>query len=412
MQRGTNLGRLGGYNQAVVLESIRRSETGISRVELAESTGLSPQTISNVARRLLDDGWIREGGTVISGPGKPRTMLELIPDRLVSVGIHLDPSLLTYVIVDLRGRIVLRRRVPLPASRTPEDTVQAIAAEVEKLIEESGYPRANVVGVGVASPGPVDLERGAVIAPPLLTGWGAVELTGPLRAALDLEVVLAKDTVAAATAEVWVGEGRDIRSFVCLYVGTGIGAGLVQDAQVWPGQTGNAGEIGHLLTASAPQDPCAVCGRPDCLAAELNFDAVLRKAAALGVDGVDFPGESASLTERITAASEVMEQAKAAEGPARELAKELTDLVATAVGQIASLMDLDQVVVCGPVWEIIRGFSEESVADVVNENFHGSLDRPVRVASSSLGGWISAIGGACVVFDDLLAPKASGLLLR
>ncbi|WP_291278263.1 helix-turn-helix domain-containing protein, partial [Galactobacter sp.] len=79
MQRGTNLGRLGGFNQAVVLEAVRHHPDGISRVELAEVTGLSPQTISNVARRLIEGGWIRESGTVISGPGKPRTILELIP---------------------------------------------------------------------------------------------------------------------------------------------------------------------------------------------------------------------------------------------------------------------------------------------------------------------------------------------
>lgn len=410
MQRGTNLGRLGGYNQAVVLESIRRAPEGISRVELAGSTGLSPQTISNVVRRLLDDGWVREGRTVISGPGKPRTLLELVPDRLVSVGIHLDPSMLTYVIVDLRGTIVLRRRVPLPTAGTPDETVAAIATEVNALIEESGYPRANVVGVGVASPGPVDLERGAVIAPPLLTGWGEVELTAPLREVLDLEVVLAKDTVAAATAEVWVGQGQDLRDFVCVYVGTGIGAGLVIDSQVLAGQTGNAGEFGHMLTGVEQPVNCSVCGRNDCLAINLNFDTVVRMGEAVGIKSADLEG--ANVGEHIRAAAAVIEAADRGVDGAREVGLQLAEQVARAVGQICSIMDVDQVVICGPLWEMLRGYVTEEVTAQVNASFHGSLDRPVTVLSSSLGGWISAIGGACVVLDDLLAPKTSGLLLR
>lgn len=410
MQRGTNLGRLGGYNQAVVLESIRRAPDGISRVELAGSTGLSPQTISNVVRRLLDDGWVKEGRTVISGPGKPRTLLELVPDRLVSVGIHLDPSMLTYVIVDLRGSIVLRRRVPLPTEGGSNETVAAIAAEVNALIEESGYPRANVVGVGVASPGPVDLERGAVIDPPLLTGWGEVELTGPLRDALDLEVVLAKDTVAAATAEIWVGQGQDLRDFVCVYVGTGVGAGLVVDSQVLAGQTGNAGEIGHVLTGRAQSGTCPVCGRNDCLAMNLNFDTIIcmGREAGLDVPTVD----DAPLGDHIRAAAGVLEAAFRGEGGARDIGQELAGYVARSVGQICSLLDVDQVVICGPTWELLREFALDQVAAEVNESFNGTLTRPVTVLSSSLGGWISAIGGACVVLDDLLAPKTSGLLLR
>lgn len=410
MQRGTNLGRLGGYNQAVVLESIRRAPEGVSRVELAGSTGLSPQTISNVVRRLLDDGWVREGGTIISGPGKPRTILELVPDRLISVGIHLDPSVLTYVLVDLRGNIVLRRRRALPTGGTPEETVAAIAKEVDDLILESGHARTNVVGVGVASPGPVDLERGAVIAPPLLTGWGEVELVAPLRAALDLEVVLAKDTVAAATAEVWVGAGQGLRDFVSLYVGTGVGAGLVMNSEVLAGQTGNAGELGHMLTGTEQPVSCEVCGRNDCLAVNLNFDTIVRRAAEAGLPVPDVAGKP--LGFHIRAAASVMESAAAGEPKAREIGLGMARDVARAVGHIASLLDVDHVVVCGPTWEQMREFAMGEVEREVNEAFRGTLPRDVTVTSSQLGGWITAIGGACVVLEDLLAPKTSGLLLR
>lgn len=410
MQRGTNLGRLGGYNQAVVLESIRRAPDGISRVELAQSTGLSPQTISNVVRRLLDGGWVEEGRTVINGPGKPRTLLDLIPDRLVSVGIHIDPSRVTYVVVDLRGSIVVRRRVPLPTTGTPEETVAAIADDVDSLLAESGYPRTNVVGVGLAAPGPVDLARGALVDPPLLIGWDEVELVGPLSERLQMEVVLAKDTVAAATAEQWVGKGQDLNDFVCVYVGTGVGAGLVLDGQVRAGQTGNAGELGHVLTGLEQPEQCQVCGRHDCLAININFDTIIRRGREIGLDLPDVEGRP--LGEHIAAATQVMDAAYRGGPEAGELGRDMAAIVARAVGQVASLLDVDQVVITGPVWDFLRDVSDESVTSAMDETFHGTLERPLNVISSELGGWTCAIGGACVVLDELVAPKTSGLLLR
>ena len=77
--RGTNLPKMGNYNQAVILDSIRRSEEGLSRVELTGSAGLAAQTVSNICRRLLDTGLIIEAGKEASGPGKPRTILRLNP---------------------------------------------------------------------------------------------------------------------------------------------------------------------------------------------------------------------------------------------------------------------------------------------------------------------------------------------
>ncbi len=76
-RRGANLPSLGGFNRTVVLDAVRRSRDGLSRVELAARTGLSPQTVSNVTRFLIDAGMIVESGTVVAGRGKPRTILRL-----------------------------------------------------------------------------------------------------------------------------------------------------------------------------------------------------------------------------------------------------------------------------------------------------------------------------------------------
>ncbi len=110
MRRGTNLPAVGGFNQAVILDLIRREPAGMSRVELAERSGLSSQTVSNMTKRLLDDGMIVEAGRRISGRGQPRVILQLDPTSRMAIGVPLDPTVITYVALDLRGDVIAHAR--------------------------------------------------------------------------------------------------------------------------------------------------------------------------------------------------------------------------------------------------------------------------------------------------------------
>ena len=104
MGRGSNLSRLGDFNQTVVFDAIRRTPGGISRVELVAETGLTAQTVSNIVRRLLDQELIVETGRVQSAVrGKPRTLLRVEPSARFAVGVHVDPATLTYVLIDIEG---------------------------------------------------------------------------------------------------------------------------------------------------------------------------------------------------------------------------------------------------------------------------------------------------------------------
>jgi predicted NBD/HSP70 family sugar kinase len=409
MQRGTNLGRLGGFNQAVVLEAVRHHSDGISRVELAEATGLSPQTISNVARRLIEGGWIRETGTVISGPGKPRTILELIPDRYVTLGLHIDPAQLAFSLVDLNGEQLAKKLISSANGRTPEEAVETIANEAKALLDECGYPIDKVLGLGVAAPGPIDLETGRVLSPPLMSGWGDVDIVEPLATRLGLEVILSKDTVATASAEQWLGAGTSVRDFVCVYVGVGVGIGLVLDGLIMQGQTGNTGELGHLSTGVEAPTACPVCGRKDCLAANVNYETIITRGKAAGLD-LQVTDED-SVGDKLAAAARVFELAKEGDAAAQTITLQLSEMVARAVGAVASLVDVDHVIVCGPVWEAVKDFAYEPVSETIAASFHGTLSRPVTVRSSEQGAGICAVGAACVVLYELVSPKTSGLLL-
>lgn len=239
MLSGTNLPRVGGYNQAVVLDAIRTTGQ-VSRVELATLTGLTNQTVSNVVRKLLDAGLVAESGQAPSSGGKRRTLLTIRADGACAVGVHLDPDAAVIVVVDLAYEVIGSRRLRLTDPGDPADVVDRIARATGRLLDRSAVDRTRLLGLGIAAPGPLDGTTGAVVSPPNFPGWGRVPLADMFAEATGLPVALDNDATAAAIGERWIGGADRAGSFLFIYYGTGVGAGIVLNNTVLHGDSGNA----------------------------------------------------------------------------------------------------------------------------------------------------------------------------
>lgn len=409
VRRGTNLDRVGGFNDTVVLDAIRRAEQRLSRVEIAAATGLSGQAISNITRRLLDAGLVREAGRQKgAGLGKPRTLLELEPTGQYAVGVHLDPAVVTVVVLDLTGQVVVRRRAETPAiDDDPGVLIEGIAATVEQVIEEAGAPRERVVGVGIAAPGPIDVERGVVVDPPNLAAWHLVPLRDALRERTGLPVLLDKDVTAAASAEKWAGGPNGRGSFVFFYLGTGIGAGLVIGDEVVRGSSSNVGEIGHVIVD--PDGPLCYCGRRGCVGETSQPRYLVQQAAQAGVlaQGIDLDDRHAV----DVAFAQLCVDAAAGPGVAREIVTALAERIAKVVEDIANLLDLERVVFGGPHWDQLAPFFDESVRAALEERFLVRSVHRFVVSGTALGADVGAVGAASLVLDHTFSPNPSVLLL-
>ncbi|WP_432076839.1 ROK family transcriptional regulator [Streptomyces wuyuanensis] len=195
---GANLPVLRSHNAALVLELLRAAdEDGISRLELAERTGLTPQAVSKITARLRGDGLATEAGRRASTGGKPRTVLRLVPSAAHAVGLHLDRDELTAVLVDLAGAVVASRTRALELDGAVPGVISAATDEVRALL--AGGPE-RVLGVGVGMPGPLDHWNGVPGRVTGAPGWAGVPLRDELAERLGLPVVLDKDTNAAALA--------------------------------------------------------------------------------------------------------------------------------------------------------------------------------------------------------------------
>ncbi|MCU0152762.1 ROK family transcriptional regulator [Curtobacterium flaccumfaciens pv. poinsettiae] len=424
-RRGANLPSIGGFNRTVVLDAVRRSPDGLSRVELAARTGLSAQTVSNVTRFLIDAGMIVESGTVVSGRGKPRTILRLEPGSRYAVGVHVDPAVVTYVLLDLAGTVVAASTTSTPTADDPSQVVRTIASAVDGLVADAGVAVDSVLGVGIASPGPIDVEAGIVVDPPFLPRWRDVPLRDALAEATGYPVLLEKDVTAAAVGEMFLAGESSARNFAFVYFGTGFGVGLVVDHEPVRGVGSNAGDAGHIMVDQGP-----LAGTPDGsgtrgeVGAAVAPDRLVRVARSRGLalsgGGVSAEAVAADATDSgatdvdaVDAAWDELATAIAdGDDTAVTLAADAGTVMGNAVVLIVNLLDIDRVVFGGPFWSRIASAALPAARAAIVGSPLLVPKHPVQVVESDRGADVAAVGAACLVLDAALSPRASPLLIR
>ncbi|MFE1926172.1 ROK family protein [Streptomyces asoensis] len=286
---GVNLFALRSHNAALVLDLLRTAgPDGISRLELAERTGLTPQAVSKITARLREEGLVAEAGRRASTGGKPRTVLRLVPEAGHAVGVHLDRDELRVVLADLDARVVAERRVALSLGAGAGTVLGAVVRRVTEVVEDHAVA-STLLGAGVALPGPLDHVRGVLHRVTGFPEWDGFALRDALAARLGVPVVVDKDTNAAALG---LAVGGERGSFACLHLGTGLGAGLVIGGSVHRGTRTGAGEFGHqVIQLDGPPCPCGNrgCVEALCLAAIDRGD-VAEAARVLGEGAANLAG--------------------------------------------------------------------------------------------------------------------------
>lgn len=249
-------------NRRLVLQALHR-DAGLSRADIARSTGLSQVTISDLVAELVADGLVVESGPGRrSGPGAPSRALAL--DRaarnIVAVSISSGDTF-EGVVVDLSGTPLVRDIVERRGA-TGADALALLGDLVARLV---GLAEAPVLGVGVSTPGVVD-GSGTVRESSHLA-WTDVGLRDLLGARTGLPVVVTNGLNAAGIGE--LSHGRLDHDLLLVRIGAGVGAAVIVNGAVVHGRNWTAGELGHVVVTEGAGPVCA-CGRVGCLEAWLS----------------------------------------------------------------------------------------------------------------------------------------------
>ncbi|WP_199041114.1 ROK family transcriptional regulator [Glycomyces salinus] len=375
-----------------------RTQGTLSRVELAERSGLTAGTITHAVRRLIEDGLVREvGRDQQQGRGQPRRLLELDAEAWYAVGIQVDRTTTTIVVLDFAGNRIAGASLRGSGGTGPERTIAALADHVADLLRSAAVGRDRVLGVGLVTHGPQDRERGVLLTAQPDPAWLEFPLTGRLSERLGTPVLLENDATAAAFGEQWAG-AVPTATFGLVYMASGIGGGVIVDGEIYRGRASNTVEIGHVVLNGGSTE--CVCGNRGCAQAEAGPRAVVEQVLAeadlaerIGVRGA--PEGTLTDFERI---------ARAWRSGDREAGR-LLERSATSIGRAAvtlvNLFDLDTVVLAGPAFLTAGTLYRRHVAAELEQSaLSRALSRPEVLISTNVD-TAAAIGGALHVLRTM-----------
>lgn len=245
---GTNLGGASAHNRRVVIDALRLNGA-LSRADLARSTHLTPQAVSNIIQDLQSAGLVAAGDAVKLKRGQPAIPYRLEPNGALAIGLHVDRQYVRAVAVNLVGEALIREGRPLPPGGPKTgvpvilDVLKRTQAGIGSIVDDAAR---RVVGLGMAMAGPFGVERDQAD-DWMMTAWQTYPLVETVGAATGLKVRLVNDATAAAIAEKLTGPAHGLSDLVFIFLGYGLGAGIVIDGDVYEGAYGNAGEIGEIL---------------------------------------------------------------------------------------------------------------------------------------------------------------------
>jgi predicted NBD/HSP70 family sugar kinase len=261
-------------NRSALLWSLYFSQPR-SRQELSDATGLSPASVSNVVRELLDESIVIEAGSVDSDGGRPRVLLEMNPEHGYVIGVDIGETRVRVELFDLamteRAKADYRLN---PRKHDVGVVVERILDGLNAVLADSGIEPATILGVGVGVPGIVQ-QRPEVLVHGQTYSWDAVPLERLLRAGTDLPLQFENGAKTMGQAELWFGAGRGARNAVVALVGSGVGASLISGGSTYRGATSSAGEWGHTKIVLGGRT-CR-CGSAGCLEAYAGAEAILER---------------------------------------------------------------------------------------------------------------------------------------
>jgi len=271
---GSNLETIKVNNRSLVLRVLNTLGQA-TRVELSKITGLTKTSITNITSELLEAGVIYETGTVDSSAGRKPTLLKISDNASYSIGVYISRDFVYTNIVNLKGNIINEYTHQFDFAENEDKFLSLICSNITNVLEASQINSEKILGVGIASIGPLDIVNGIILDPPNFRGLKSIPIVNAVEEKLNLKAFLDNDMNAAAIAEKLFGNARSISNFIYIGVTNGLGAGIVINGNLFRGSNGFAGEIGHT-TINFGGERCA-CGNTGCLELYANIPAVVNQ---------------------------------------------------------------------------------------------------------------------------------------
>jgi predicted NBD/HSP70 family sugar kinase len=353
-----------------------------------EFSGLSRATVFSIADELRAAGLVIEDRSEVPSGGRRPSVLSINPEAGFALGIELNAGDALLVLLDMVGSI-RQKRTLLHSDMGADDVLSYVGEEAKQLIAASPEARGRMLGVGVSVPGVLDVASGRVLLASNLE-WLDTPVSSRLAGILDLPVSVSNHAVSGALAELWLGAQRNPGSYLYVYVGSGIGAGLVSYEASGSLHTRSMPWFGHMSLDA--EGPVCRCGNRGCLELVASTRAAARAYAALaGRDAVptwDFVAERVGQDDPIAIA----------------VVKKMGLHLAVGIANLLTFSEPNNIILGGRLNRV-----GEFLTKVVRDELSSRLARrnlPVELDRSELGEEAGAVGIAVSILERALVTQA------
>jgi len=359
-----------------------RSHDGISRVALARELGLAPSTAGIYVERLITEGFLVERESQAHDAGRPPRLLRPNPEGGEFIGVDFEARNIMAVAVDFSDRPLRNAHRAIE----PTDSAAQVMKKVEEAISEI-LPKSagKLLAIGVGVPGIVDAVRGVAVHYKYIAKWQNVPLVGQLTARFGVPVFVENNARSMALAELWFGQGRGLKDFLCLGIRSGIGVGIVLNGRLQGGARYGAGELGRWRSTYPNGPELQEIASARAIKESLQKQVSAGRKTVLRGNAITFADVVIAAQQRDALTMQVLGQA--------------AEVLGQAIGQMALLLDPARVILAGPLSQLGDTFLDPVRAAAARTVVAGVLSPP-EIVNSSMGEFSGALGAAALALHE------------
>jgi len=386
-------------SEAQAVASIRRLGP-LSRTEIAETIGYSRSKITSVVNVLTHANILKEIGDGTSSGGRRPRVLDFNADFGYVVGVDLGATSVDLAVANFGGQILHRESLESDVRDGPDATLGLIGRYLLENLAHMGISPDKVYAFGIGVPGPVEFSTGLLIAPPIMPGWEAYPIHSYIQESFPSTIcIVDNDVNVMAMGELRAGAGIEEENFIFIKIGTGIGAGIVSNGEVYRGSNGSAGDIGHIC--ADPSGPICHCGNIGCLEAIAAGPPI----AARGIEAAR-QGNSPILAKYLKAnngtltAEDIGFAAAEGDPAANELIQESGRIIGEVLASLVNFYNPSLILIGGGVSKIGHQF----LASIRRGVLHRSLPlstRHLRIDTSLMGSDAGITGAITLALEHV-----------
>jgi len=387
-------------NEVRILRLVR--DTGeISRIEIARSTNLHKASVTDYVAKLIKAGYLEETGKLSSksSAGRKRILLRFRPLSGLVAGVDIRMTNAIVALTDLNARILQQDSLQYSVDTSPQEVLSKVAAIIEKFMATGKYQLSRLVGIGVGVQGIIDYATNIVKLSHNKPSWQGESLSAYLETYFDVPVYVENDVKTMALGEYLLGSAKGTKDFVLLWVGTGLGAGIMINGHLHHGITCSAGEIGYnrLEFSSIDKERFPLMYRGQQMFSEILTDANCIESYRIG---------SKSSNQGAITVAEIAGRAIRGDKLAAQIVEEFSDLVSIVCINFVNTLNPEMIVIGGELAQNFPNFSP-ILQKKIQEDLLLPPAEAVRVRTANHGENGVILGAVGLVLYELFEPLRS-----